>query len=569
VSAYDANNAWAVGAYDDSNSIQHDLIEHWDGTSWSEQTGVNPGANGNYLYGVKAFSATNVWAVGSYVDADYTPHVLIEHTTDGGNTWTQDSPSLSSGSYGQAIDGDISTGDAWIVGQEYNPQNGSLKALTLQLVNGHFTQQSNISNNSNIVLYSISERSSSDVWAVGIHVGYYTSSPNTTFAMHFNGSSWTEYSSPNPSTEGNYFFGVTTIGSDNVWAAGEAGSSGFLTHWNGSSWSTTIVDTSEALYSIASTTSNNIWAAGISNNSSSWPFIYQSSDGGSTWTQSTTEVPSGQGYFWGITFDKNSGNGWAVGVANVNPASAQNTTLIEQYTPPRAFSYPVDLSQIAWHNDYDVHTPIYDKMNLCYNVAYNIPYHTGQDYGFPATLIKGKWVNNTPIYAVADGVVLYSSKKDPVTESSGGTTSYPGGVVIIQHTLSDGTNIWSMYAHLDPDKILVGASSKTTVVKVTKGQKIADGLIQQVTVDKQGNLLFDNTHLHWEMRYFYDGSGIKQAPNYQSTCAGIPGPGYSYNTNDALAHPDNFQAVVGKNKDGTLIYQTYHWTNPAQFVATH
>jgi murein DD-endopeptidase MepM/ murein hydrolase activator NlpD len=122
-----------------------------------------------------------------------------------------------------------------------------------------------------------------------------------------------------------------------------------------------------------------------------------------------------------------------------------------------------------------------------------------------------------------------------------------------------------MYAHLDPDKILVSVGQR-----VNKGDIIATGLIPQVKTDKKtGAVILDNTHLHWEMRYFYDGSEIKQAPQYKQACATAPGPGYTYNTNDAVAHPDNFEGVIGKNKDGTLIYKTYHWTDPVQFVETH
>ena len=122
-----------------------------------------------------------------------------------------------------------------------------------------------------------------------------------------------------------------------------------------------------------------------------------------------------------------------------------------------------------------------------------------------------------------------------------------------------------MYAHLDPDKIQVGVGDR-----VSKGMTtITTGLIPQISIDKKTGAINDNTHLHWEMRYFYDGSGIKQAPKYRLTCATQPGPGYTYSTNDAVAHPDNFKGVIGVNKDGSLIYQTYHWANPPAFVDTH
>jgi len=261
-----------------------------------------------------------------------------------------------------------------------------------------------------------------------------------------------------------------------------------------------------------------------------------------------------------LWFTENASAGNAIGqVTFVVPPTPTPTA-----TPlPHLFGYPVDISTVAWKTGYDSHAPQSD-IQPCYGVPYNQIWDAGQDYGFPATqTATGNWDNNTPVYAVADGTVLYSSQN-----GSGGTTSYPGGVVIIEHALPDGTVIYSMYADLDPAKILVAASTSSTVVKVTKGQQIAGGLIPQASVDNKTGVLVDNTHLHWEMRYFYDGSDIKQAPAYKRSCADVPGPGYTYNSNDALAHPDNFQAVVGKSK-GSLIFNTYHWTNPESFVQTH
>jgi len=66
------------------------------------------------------------------------------------------------------------------------------------------------------------------------------------------------------------------------------------------------------------------------------------------------------------------------------------------------------------------------------------------------------------------------------------------------------------------------------------------------------------------MRYFFDGSKIKQAPDYTAPCADQAGPGYAY-----PGHPDSFDAVVGKTPSGQLMYETYHWTNPEHFVAAH
>src|SRR2546423_13958947 len=65
VTSISADNVWAVG-YQYTGSGAFSLIGHWNGTSWSTQTGPTPGGpRGNYLLGVKALSATSIWAVGS------------------------------------------------------------------------------------------------------------------------------------------------------------------------------------------------------------------------------------------------------------------------------------------------------------------------------------------------------------------------------------------------------------------------------------------------------------------------------------------------------------------------
>jgi len=346
VSAYDATHAWAVGSYRNTDGSLHDLIEYWNGTSWSVQTGANPGANGNSLSGVKALSATNIWAVGSYVDANSVTHILIEHSTDGGQTWTQDTASYTGNGTLKAIDGDPSSGDAWAVG---NDSSGN--ALTLHLVNGHFASQTNnVTPNSYTYLYGVSEHSSSDVWAVGTR----GQTSADTFTMHWeavNGTyQWVTKTSPNALEYGNTYdadslYGVVDIGTDDAWAVGGAAgdtSTGFLTHWNGTSWSSpTIVNLNvsnylDSLRSIAATSSNDIWSAGfyeVVNTTQNHSLIWHSSDGGATWAQVATEFPNNSAIdnFHGITIDKNTGNIWAVG--DYFPLQGGINTLIEQYTP--------------------------------------------------------------------------------------------------------------------------------------------------------------------------------------------------------------------------------------------
>ena len=163
VVAISANNVWAVGYYQTSNSNftpTHGLIEHWDGTSWSVVPSPNPGSIYNYLNGVTATSATNVWAIGGYQSSGNTL-TLTEHWN--GKRWKV----ISSPNSGT--------------------QGGLLNAATQ--VPG--TKQ---------------------VWAIG--------NPQT-LIEHWNGTSWRVVPSPSVGTSFNYLTGVTRVpGTKQVWAVG-------------------------------------------------------------------------------------------------------------------------------------------------------------------------------------------------------------------------------------------------------------------------------------------------------------------------------------------------------------
>jgi hypothetical protein len=79
--------AWAVGFFHD-NALFSDrtLTEFWDGTAWSQVKSPSIGrTDNNYLLGVVAISAADVWAVG-YRVTNTGEKNLIEHWD--GTAWT-------------------------------------------------------------------------------------------------------------------------------------------------------------------------------------------------------------------------------------------------------------------------------------------------------------------------------------------------------------------------------------------------------------------------------------------------------------------------------------------------
>ena len=248
VAAISPTNAWAVGyAFSESNtSTQHPLIEHWNGTSWAIV--ASPAlSNGGQFSAITALSATNIWAVGY---GDNLRHILIEHWN--GNGWAVvQSPNPGSGANYLTGLTAISANDMWAVGTFFNG-TGTIAAggELLEHWNGtswSVVQSANPGVQGNF-LSSIAAVSTNDVWASGgssLSAGGSSSQGTTTLLEHWNGTAWSNVASPNPGTAEDTLSSVVAISAHDVWAVGSSSStfSGqqvqpLIEHWNGTSWST-------------------------------------------------------------------------------------------------------------------------------------------------------------------------------------------------------------------------------------------------------------------------------------------------------------------------------------------
>ena len=135
IAATSATDAWIVGSYYTSSNDVQTLIEHWNGSSWSQVASPNPGgsAKPSQLSRVVATSSTNAWAVGGYSNgtADQT---LIEHWN--GTSWSQvASPSPGGRGNENFLDdvSAISSTDAWAVGSFFN---GTVNQTLIELMKG-------------------------------------------------------------------------------------------------------------------------------------------------------------------------------------------------------------------------------------------------------------------------------------------------------------------------------------------------------------------------------------------------------------------------------------------------
>ncbi len=239
--ATSASNAWAVGSIGpgpgDPSAVSP-LIEHWDGTAWSAQNFAVP-TSGGQLVTVAATSADDAWAVGSTGEASEGTGqtTLIEHWD--GSTWAQ-VPSPDPAGQASELQGvtAISADDAWAVGQT-TTGSGAYKPLIMHWDGSSWSVVTSPDPAGDSLLSKVSAGSADDVWAVG-----YTSQCGhgggncTTVAMRWDGSSWTTASTLNPSSSYlNAFLGVTVTGGDDVWAVGSTDyDSTLIEHWDGSTW---------------------------------------------------------------------------------------------------------------------------------------------------------------------------------------------------------------------------------------------------------------------------------------------------------------------------------------------
>jgi len=203
------------------------------------------GAGYNFLNAASALNANDVWSVGSWSNASGYDQTLVEHWD--GTSWTL-VPSLNIGSLHNDLNGvvAISTNDVWAVGtytttvppMGYAPNTNAVAMHWNGTSWGWFLLKPYPSNLF-AEINAVTAISSTDVWAVG----RYWSAGYLPFVEHWDGTSWTPTLIANPGPSDNNLFAVSAWSSTDVWAVGLTTPSGFTVrqgfaeHWNGIGWS--------------------------------------------------------------------------------------------------------------------------------------------------------------------------------------------------------------------------------------------------------------------------------------------------------------------------------------------
>jgi len=337
------DDLWAVGTRGEivnGNPIQKTLIEHWNGTQWTQVPSPNGGTqpyNASTLIGVTVIAPDDVWAIGRWSEGNnIAPHLPLALHWDG-SIWS------------------IVTTPDNLSYLDYSPAN-------------------------------ITAISGSEVWVVG-QIEAPSASHYDNWTMHWDGNSWSEISVPNPGASYNYLFGVSGSASNDVWATGSAmsGTTGGATllHWDGASWQQTTYpgDIAGGSLAVKSFGPNDVWTVGVFHNSqqgidspvalhydgSSWQSVVMPAVPGFTesilrgldgsgpndlWAVGTKRTRGGISLVWSYYWD---GTAWS---AVYNPTSSGGDDLNLNVWSVKSLG-----PQEAWLVGYDVKGPVVEQFS--------------------------------------------------------------------------------------------------------------------------------------------------------------------------------------------------------------
>ncbi len=247
VSAESAHDAWAVG-FDTRSAnaaTNRSLIEHWNGRTWTVVRSPVRGNVGTQLEAVSAVSRDDAWAVGQVcpkqqcATVEAKSEALILHWN--GRRWTRiRAPSPCAGENGLHGVAAASRAVAWAVG-ECDGRNGGSRPLLLRWNGARWSAYRGPDLRTAVnFMFSVTDISRSDAWAVGEHV-LADGVTRATLILHWNGTTWSLVPSPDPGSVSNYLTGVSAVSAKDVWATGIGAVPGSVVQilalrWNGSTW---------------------------------------------------------------------------------------------------------------------------------------------------------------------------------------------------------------------------------------------------------------------------------------------------------------------------------------------
>jgi hypothetical protein len=117
------DDIWAVGYHNAVFGVRQRFqtsIFHWDGSSWSVVPSPDVNQNNNYLFSVDGTSADDAWAVGFYDNDQFQLRTMVQHWD--GTSWTMVPSPNESDVIDELVDVvAVSPDETWAVGQTAGP----------------------------------------------------------------------------------------------------------------------------------------------------------------------------------------------------------------------------------------------------------------------------------------------------------------------------------------------------------------------------------------------------------------------------------------------------------------
>lgn len=229
----------------------------------------------DYLFGVRARSAADAWAVGTYcANPCKTFRTLALHWN--GRTWTHvTTPDF--GSVWNVLNqlAIIGPDNVWAVG--YSGGITRSRSLVLHWNGTSWSRVPSPSPGREQALIGATAVSARNIWAAGwtcVSRCGGNSQVLRTLILHWNGVAWSRVASPSPGRRTNLLIGITAVSAGNLWSVGYQCSSGcrgvadgdhpLILHWSGRRWLTarTPAVKNGLLAAVSAAAARNAWAVG-------------------------------------------------------------------------------------------------------------------------------------------------------------------------------------------------------------------------------------------------------------------------------------------------------------------
>jgi hypothetical protein len=271
VAATSAGNAWAVGGVTGAGG----LLLHWDGRAWTQVPVAAVSSATTEFRGVAAASGQNAWVVGDTLSATGPRSMLILQRDASG--WHEVTlPAIPSATSSQLNSvAAVSATDAWAVGSFLD--GTATRPLLLHWNGTSWLRLSGPRLSSSAfpaLLTSVAATSARNAWAIGV-----AGSPAQGLILHWNGRAWAKAKLPGLPATSTRLLGVTATSASNAIVVGDftpAGSSAsrpLILRWNGSAWKQAMtpepIGAEVFLTGVGASASGSAWAVGVATDSAS------------------------------------------------------------------------------------------------------------------------------------------------------------------------------------------------------------------------------------------------------------------------------------------------------------